>query len=220
MSKEFKENELIIYQNGDRFEIGRIKRLTEDGAFVYYHSGDTAAKTPFDCMHKLINNYCIVKTTLYGDKGRKGDKMIDLCKLFGVKELEEFKIGTHENPYRIYNNSLQHLSTNTERWNESCIAFNYVISSKITKLPKRKEFTDDELAIMRSIPKMYRWIARDKAGSVYIFEKKPSKNEYGCWGNNKGIYCILVIFNHLFKCIQWEDEEPVYIPDYVERGVE
>ena len=67
MNKEFKENELIIYQNGDRFEIGRIKRLTEDGAFVYYHSGDTASKTPFDCMHKLINNYCIVKTTLGGE---------------------------------------------------------------------------------------------------------------------------------------------------------
>lgn len=64
--KDFKENEVIIYQNGDRFEIGRIKRLTEDGAFVYYHSGDTASKTPYDCMHKLINNYCIVKTTLGG----------------------------------------------------------------------------------------------------------------------------------------------------------
>lgn len=62
----FKENELIIYQNGDRFEIGRIKRLTEDGAFVYYHSGDTASKTPFDCMHKLQNSYCITQTNLGG----------------------------------------------------------------------------------------------------------------------------------------------------------
>lgn len=65
--RDFKENELIIYQNGDRFEIGRIKRIVEDGAFVYYHSGDTASKTPFDCMHKLINNYCIIKTNLGGE---------------------------------------------------------------------------------------------------------------------------------------------------------
>ena len=65
--KDFKENELIIYQNGDRFEIGRIKRLTEDGAFVYYHSGETASKTPYDCMHKLINNYCVIKTNLGGE---------------------------------------------------------------------------------------------------------------------------------------------------------
>lgn len=71
MNNNFKENELIIYQNGERFEIGRIKRLTEDGAFVYYHSGDTAAKTPFDCMHKLENSYCIGFTNLGGGYPRQ-----------------------------------------------------------------------------------------------------------------------------------------------------
>lgn len=66
MNNNFKEDELIIYQNGDRFEIGKIKRVVEGGAFVYYHSGDTAAKTPFDCMHKLENACCIPFTTLGG----------------------------------------------------------------------------------------------------------------------------------------------------------
>ncbi len=42
---EYKEGELIIYQNGDSFEIGKIKRLTPTGAFVWYSEGDTAAKT-------------------------------------------------------------------------------------------------------------------------------------------------------------------------------
>lgn len=65
--KEFKEGELIIYQNGDRYEIGKIKRIVDDGAFVYYHSGDTASKTPFDCMHKLVNSYCITHTILGGN---------------------------------------------------------------------------------------------------------------------------------------------------------
>lgn len=32
---EYKEGELIIYQNGDSFEIGKIKRLTDTGAFVW-----------------------------------------------------------------------------------------------------------------------------------------------------------------------------------------
>lgn len=64
---EFMEGEYIIYQNGDRFEIGKIKRLTADGAFVYYSSGDTAAHTPFDCIHKLINAYTIEKTSLGGE---------------------------------------------------------------------------------------------------------------------------------------------------------
>lgn len=63
---DFKVGEYIIYTNGDRFEIGRIKALCEDGAFVCYHEGETAARTPSDCMHKLINGYTIKVTTLGG----------------------------------------------------------------------------------------------------------------------------------------------------------
>lgn len=62
----FKEGEYIIYRNSDRYEIGRIKRITDDGAFVWYSEGETAAKTPFDCMHKLVNGFTIKNTTLGG----------------------------------------------------------------------------------------------------------------------------------------------------------
>lgn len=65
---EFKENELIIYQNGERFEIGRIKRLTKDGAFVWYHTRSTASLTPYEFMHKLANAHCITQTML-GEQG-------------------------------------------------------------------------------------------------------------------------------------------------------
>ena len=63
----YKEGQYIIYQNVSRFEIGKIKRLTPTGAFVWYSSGDTAAKTPYDCMHPLENEYVIEKTSLGGD---------------------------------------------------------------------------------------------------------------------------------------------------------
>lgn len=66
-NNRFREGEHIVYQNGDRFEIGKIKRITKDGAFIYYSSGDTAAKTPFDCMHKLVNEHTIKYTSLGGD---------------------------------------------------------------------------------------------------------------------------------------------------------
>ena len=62
----FKVGEYIVYRNGDRYELGKIKRITDDGAFVYYHEGDTAAKTPFNCMHKLANEYVIGETSLGG----------------------------------------------------------------------------------------------------------------------------------------------------------
>lgn len=62
----FREGQYIIYQNGDTYEIGKIKRLTATGAFVWYSCGDTAAKTPYDCMHPIQNAYVIGETGLGG----------------------------------------------------------------------------------------------------------------------------------------------------------
>ena len=70
---DFRPGDLIIYQCGESFQIGRIKRLTTGGAFVWYHEGDTAARTPFDSMHKLENAYVIQSTTLGGKERRRGD---------------------------------------------------------------------------------------------------------------------------------------------------
>lgn len=64
---EYHEGELVLYQNGSSFEIGKIKRITDNGAFVYYSSGDTAAKTPFDCLRKIINAYTIKSVSLGGE---------------------------------------------------------------------------------------------------------------------------------------------------------
>lgn len=65
---EFYEGEYIIYRNGEKYELGRITSLREDGAFVCYHEGETAAKTPYDHMHKLINAYTIKSTSLGGNR--------------------------------------------------------------------------------------------------------------------------------------------------------
>ena len=61
----FKENELVAYISKDihgniyKVEIGKIKRLCDDGAFVYYHTGDTAAKTDYKDLYKIKNEYAI-----------------------------------------------------------------------------------------------------------------------------------------------------------------
>lgn len=57
MSTEYKPGELFVYTNGDRWELGMVKREnnTGDGYFCWYHRGDTAANTPVRCMHKLAN---------------------------------------------------------------------------------------------------------------------------------------------------------------------
>jgi len=69
--QDFKVGEVIIYKNGYRHEVGLIKSLVRDGAFVWYHEGCTAARTPFDCMHKIANEQCIKETSLGGNTAKE-----------------------------------------------------------------------------------------------------------------------------------------------------
>lgn len=80
---------------------------------------------------------------------------------------------------------------------------------------KHKIFTDDELGILRSIPKDLEYLARDKNGELCLYSDKPEKcSVYWCGFITE---INIRIFNHLFKSICWEDEEPLFIDDYVTR---
>ena len=137
---------------------------------------------------------------------------IDLCKLLGVEEGEEFKIKGYEYTYIIKKQFLYIL--NEDRY--SHLEVNDLVNKEIIKLPKKKEFNDDELCILRNIDKEYKWIARDKSGSLCIFDEKPNKSEE-MWNNViHSSFIELGCFNNLFNSINWEDEEPIRIDDYVE----
>ncbi len=57
---EFKEGQLVIYKGVNGFEIGKIKIIKNyNQAYIWYHSGDTAALTDFDFIEPIINDYCI-----------------------------------------------------------------------------------------------------------------------------------------------------------------
>ena len=143
---------------------------------------------------------------------------IDLCKLFGVEEGEEFRIKgiciDENSVYLIKNNMLCF----KDKAPLSCLYVNDLHNiSKIIKLPKKKEFTDDELCILRNADRRYKWIARDQIGDLCLFVEKPHKDE-AIWvsaGNSENIE--FYFFSHIFESIEFEDEEPVFIDDYVER---
>ena len=63
---DFEVGEYIIYRNGERYELGRVKSVCKDGCFVAYNNGETGAKTHFEDMHKLMNAYTINSTNLGG----------------------------------------------------------------------------------------------------------------------------------------------------------
>ena len=138
---------------------------------------------------------------------------IDLCKLLGVEEGEEFKIKGYEYTYIIKKQFLYIL--NEDRY--SHLEVNDLVNKEIIKLPKKKEFNDDELCILRNIDKEYKWIARDKSGSLCIFDEKPNKSGE-MWNNViHSSFIELGCFNNLFNSINWEDDEPIRIDDYVDR---
>ncbi len=64
----FTEGQYIIYHDKaipDRYELGKIKRLSDSRAFVYYSSGDTAELTAYEHMH-TINNFPVIGETNLG----------------------------------------------------------------------------------------------------------------------------------------------------------
>lgn len=145
---------------------------------------------------------------------------IDSCKLFGVEEGEEFNIEGFGIKYRIYNNRLECYDANFKEWIYSTLGFNKLIASEIIKLPKKKEFTDNELFILKNIDKKYKWIAKDKNGLICTFVSKPIKTEKlwsDGWSNGESYASLEAIKNSLFTEIKWEDEEPIYIDEYVKR---
>ena len=135
---------------------------------------------------------------------------IDLCKLFGVEEGEEFKIYGYEAIYFIQNGYLYFIGDYGEQ--KSYLNINEVVGKNIIKLPKKKEFTDNELCILRNIDKKYKWMAKDKDGLICTFVSKPIKTEKRWsdgWSNGESYASLEAIKNSLLTEIKWEDEEPI-----------
>ena len=65
-SQNLQVGDYVILWNGVGFELGKVKRIVEDGAFVYFNSGSTAAKAHFSDMYKLMNADMIGETALGG----------------------------------------------------------------------------------------------------------------------------------------------------------
>ena len=76
--------------------------------------------------------------------------MLDLCKLFGVEEGEEFKIYGYEAIYFIQNGYLYFIDIDSIE-KKSYLNINDVVGKNIIKIPKKKNFTDDELCILKNI---------------------------------------------------------------------
>lgn len=143
---------------------------------------------------------------------------IDLCKLLGIEEGEEFKVNGKDTIYFITDNVLQY-KINSYHSKVSNLKVNEIIT--ITKLPKKKRFSQDTLNFFKCIDKKFDWIAKDNNGDVCIYTNKPNKKRISWSLDFVGVGCRAEIYGFdksLFDQILWEDEEAVHIGDYVERN--
>ena len=69
-----------------------------------------------------------------------------------------------------------------------------------------KMFTEDEKAILRSLPSPFKWIARDGDGWLFVYEDKPKRDgiEFICVYLDSE-YDDIEIFKHIFKGVTFEN---------------
>ena len=60
----------------------------------------------------------------------------------------------------------------------------------------------------------YRWIARDKDGSLYMYYREPKRLVFSWMASDRTCFYTYED-DHLFPCIKWEDEEPTKIDDLI-----
>lgn len=94
VSKQFEANELVAFIGKDNkgeiytVEIGKIKKLCKDGAFVWYHTGNTAAKTNYTDLYKIKNLYAIDNLGGQSDEKLHGIEALQMSE-DTLKELEK-----------------------------------------------------------------------------------------------------------------------------------
>ena len=148
------------------------------------------------------------------DKQQSHNLIPQIAKMLGVEIGEEFYIKGWSSFKHKFENGTLMSRTNGNLYEEAEYeTWVYLIKGNyqdIVKLPKASLLTEDEKAILRNIPKQYKWIVRDNSGALYIYVDRPKK--YSDGRTNYSLDCSN-LFKHLFQFIKWEDEEPYSIEE-------
>ena len=100
---KFKQGELVLYQNGSKFELGVVKEVVSLGSHeenkiaygyrVWYHMGETTALTDETLLHKIQNAYAF--TVLR--RSVESDIALDPCKQMAEKLMRAIDEVVREN---------------------------------------------------------------------------------------------------------------------------
>lgn len=92
--------------------------------------------------------------------------------------------------------------------------YNWLLSEYIEPI----EVSEFEYNIFKYIADetRYMYIARDKKGSLYLYDAEPRKGDFWWSGNGATQF---IVFNKLFQFIKWEDTEPIAIKDILDNCI-
>lgn len=78
---------------------------------------------------------------------------------------------------------------------------------------KSEVFSIIDLFALMAFDEEYKYIARNRSGSIYVYTDKPFKDG-NLWKVGQGQTCKRIegLTEHAFNGLKWEDEEPAFIP--------
>lgn len=85
-----KVNDIIIYRNGDNFELGIIKEVLENNKYrIWYHTGDTTAVTDINNIYPIMNAYAF---TILRKQADKDIHRPLTCRSVAIELLSQFEL--------------------------------------------------------------------------------------------------------------------------------
>ena len=132
-----------------------------------------------------------------------------IFKILNIKPYEEFKINEHLHTYRLTEKLLLEFKLSETSWVEANPGLSYILNGTFIIKKALQPTTDKEkLAINYAKACGYKWLAKEKDGTILMFDNKPIRTERHwvkeCYVDKANILELPISF------IKWEDE-PYYI---------
>ena len=112
-----------------------------------------------------------------------------------------------------YDENFNRKAGNSEIFDIVKVYRDYTCEEVLWERKEIPQLTEDEKAILKNVPKKYKWIARDKSDWIFLYREKPIKLKIS-WS---GCMYTTLPFQHLFQFIKWEDDEPYSIEELLEE---
>lgn len=125
-------------------------------------------------------------------------------------------------PFSDYNEQLRYRHSSLPDVNLDIVKVyeDYTCTKVLWERKEKPVLTEAEKAILRSLPKEYKYIARDKNGDLCIYSHPVEKDRiiwrvYSKYEDS--ISFEITVFGHLFQFIKWEDENAYSIEELLDE---